>query len=88
MSNEQTVQGPVQAKKKMVVKGLLASFAAIATIGSANAAYAAYYVDYWGDDLFLGLAYHRFGCLSSESARVPSSTRVRAATATVLSKGP
>ena len=46
MSNEQSVQGPVQAKKKMMVKGLLASLAAIATIGSANAAYATYYVDY------------------------------------------
>lgn len=67
MSNEQGVQGHVQARKRTMIKGLLASLAAVAALGSASAAHAAYYIDYWGDDLFLGLAYHRFGCLSNEN---------------------
>ena len=67
MSNEQGVQGHVQARKRTMIKGLVASLAAVAALGSASAAHAAYYVDYWGDDLFLGIAYHRFGCLSNEN---------------------
>ena len=32
--------------------------------GGARAASAAYYVEYYRDNLFLGLAYHRVGCLT------------------------
>lgn len=31
-------------------------------LGGARTAAAEEYVDYWGDDLFLGLVFHRFGC--------------------------
>jgi len=51
---------------KMMVKGLLSSLAALAVLGSVSTAQAAYYVDYFGDNLFLGLAYHRFGCLDND----------------------
>lgn len=66
MNNEQRSQSHVQAGKKTLIKALAASLAAFAVLGSAGAAEAAYYVDYWGDDLFLGLAYHRFGCLDDD----------------------
>jgi hypothetical protein len=48
--------------KKSLFGKLLAGVIALVTFGSAGAAVAAEYIDYWGDDLFLGLAYHRFGC--------------------------
>lgn len=35
--------------------------------GGARAAWAAYYVEYYRDNLFLGLAYHRVGCLTDWS---------------------
>jgi hypothetical protein len=50
-----------------LAKCLLSSVAALTIIGSAGAAEAAQYVDYWGDDLFLGLAYHRFGCFDDDN---------------------
>lgn len=31
-------------------------------LGASRSAAAEEYIDYWGDDLFLGLVYHRFGC--------------------------
>jgi hypothetical protein len=51
-----------------ITKCLLSSLAACVIIGSAGTADAAQqYVDYWGDNLFLGLAYHRFGCLDDDN---------------------
>lgn len=66
MNNEQGVQGCVRAGKKLMVKGLLSSLAALAILGSVSTAQAANYVTYWGDNLFLGLAYHRFGCFDND----------------------
>lgn len=66
MNKEQGVRGCTQGLEKLMIKGLASSLAALAVVGSASAAHAANYIDYWGDDLFLGLAYHRFGCLSNE----------------------
>lgn len=37
------------------------------TMMGAGAASAATYVDYWGDDLFGGLVYHRFGCFDDDN---------------------
>ena len=54
-------------KKATLTKCLVSSLAAAAIIGSAGAAEAALYIDYWGDDLFLGLAYHRFGCFDNDT---------------------
>ena len=51
-----------------ISKGLLGSLAACLILGSAGSANAAQqYVDYWGDNLFLGLAFHRFGCLDDDN---------------------
>jgi hypothetical protein len=52
---------------KLITKYLLALVAAVAIVGSSGAALSAQYVDYWGDDLFLGLAYHRFGCFDDDN---------------------
>lgn len=54
-------------KNSTLVKCLLSSLAALTIVGSAGTAEAAQYVDYWGDNLFLGLAYHRFGCFNDDN---------------------
>lgn len=48
--------------KQLITRYVLTIVAAFTILGAARAAQSAQYVDYWGDDLFLGLAYHRFGC--------------------------
>lgn len=45
---------------------LLAALVAFTVLSTAGAAQSATYVDYWGDNLFLGLAYHRFGCFNDD----------------------
>lgn len=40
---------------------------AVATFFGAGTAQADLYVDYWGDDLFLGIAYHRFACFDDDN---------------------
>jgi hypothetical protein len=52
---------------KLITKYMLALVAAVALVGTSGAALSATYVDYWGDDLFLGLAYHRFGCFDDDN---------------------
>ncbi|HWO22576.1 MAG TPA: hypothetical protein VNO30_27645 [Kofleriaceae bacterium] len=51
----------------MKAKTLLAAVAVFAVLGTASAVESATYVDYWGDNLFLGLAYHRFGCFNDDA---------------------
>ena len=53
--------------KQLITRYLLAAVAAFMILGTAGAAQSAQYVDYWGDDLFLGLAYHRFGCYDDDN---------------------
>lgn len=53
--------------KQLITKYVLASVAALMIVGASGAAQSAQYVDYWGDDLFLGLAYHRFGCYDDDN---------------------
>lgn len=53
--------------KQLITKYVLASVAALMILGASGAAQSALYVDYWGDDLFLGLAYHRFGCYDDDN---------------------
>lgn len=48
--------------KQLITRYALTIVAAFTILGAARGAQSAQYVDYWGDDLFLGLAYHRFGC--------------------------
>jgi hypothetical protein len=54
--------------KRLITRSryLLAAFAAFAILSTAGAVQSATYVDYWGDNLFLGLAYHRFGCFNDD----------------------
>jgi hypothetical protein len=52
---------------KLITKYMLALVAAVALVGTSGAALSATYVDYWGDNLFLGLAYHRFGCYDDDN---------------------
>ncbi len=42
----------------------VASLAAMLSVGFAAEANSAYYVEYYRDNLFIGLAYHRVGCLT------------------------
>lgn len=46
-------------------KLLLGSFFGLMAMGVSYAASAALYVEYYRDNLFLGLAYHRVGCLTN-----------------------
>jgi len=46
------------------MKKALATILFAITIGGATAASAAMYVEYYRDNLFIGLAYHRVGCLT------------------------
>ncbi|XXX78006.1 hypothetical protein WMF30_04435 [Sorangium sp. So ce134] len=48
------------------MKRLASLSAAVTVVGVASAAQATEYIDYWGDDLFLGLAYHRVGCHTND----------------------
>lgn len=45
-------------------KTLIAATIAVVCAGFASQAMSAYYVEYYRDNLFLGLAYHRIGCLT------------------------
>ncbi len=54
--------------KRLIARYLLAPIAALAILTTARAAESALYIDYWGDDLFLGLAYHRFGCYDNDTS--------------------
>lgn len=53
--------------KQLMTKYVLAAVAAFMILGAGGAAQSAQYVDYWGDDLFMGLAYHRFGCFDDDN---------------------
>jgi hypothetical protein len=53
--------------KQSIIRYLLASLAAFTILSSAGAVQSATYIAYWGDDLFLGLAYHRFGCYDDDT---------------------
>ena len=53
--------------KHLITKYALAAVAAFMILGAGSSAQSAQYVDYWGDDLFMGLAYHRFGCLDDDN---------------------
>ncbi|XYH93587.1 hypothetical protein ACMHYB_37835 [Sorangium sp. So ce1128] len=55
-----------QGMTGLLMKGLVSLSASLAVLGAAGAAEAALFVDYWGDNLFLGLAYHRVGCLTND----------------------
>jgi hypothetical protein len=47
------------------MKKLILSLVVLGTVAAgARAASAAYYVEYYRDNLFLGLAYHRVGCMT------------------------
>ena len=45
-------------------KALIAAVVAVVCGGFVTQAMSAYYVEYYRDNLFLGLAYHRVGCLT------------------------
>lgn len=45
-------------------KALMAGIIAAVCLGFTAQAFSAYYVEYYRDNLFLGLAYHRIGCLT------------------------
>lgn len=49
------------------MRQILAAIAMTTTLLTASAARADYYVEYYRDNLFLGLAYHRIGCLTNWS---------------------
>ncbi|MEM7676785.1 MAG: hypothetical protein AAF449_12350 [Myxococcota bacterium] len=49
------------------MKKALATLIFALTLGGATVASAAYYVEYYRDNLFIGLAYHRVGCLTNGS---------------------
>ncbi len=48
-------------------KALLAAVLAVVTVSFSASAYSAYYVEYYRNNLFLGLAYHRVACLTDWS---------------------
>lgn len=54
--------------KQLITRYALTIVAAFTILGAARGAQSAEYVDYWGDDLFLGLAYHRFGCHDNDTS--------------------
>jgi len=45
-------------------KTIMAAIVAFMCLGFVQQAYSAFYVEYYRDNLFLGLAYHRIGCLT------------------------
>jgi hypothetical protein len=45
-------------------KAIMASIIAAMCLGFVSQASSAFYVEYYRDNLFLGLAYHRIGCLT------------------------
>lgn len=47
------------------MRQILAALAFTATLAATAPARADYYVEYYRDNLFLGLAYHRIGCLTN-----------------------
>ncbi|GAB4559803.1 MAG: hypothetical protein Tsb0020_05930 [Haliangiales bacterium] len=45
-------------------KAIMASIAALVCLGFAQQSFSQNYVEYYRDNLFVGLAYHRVGCLT------------------------
>ncbi|WP_428265714.1 hypothetical protein [Haliangium sp.] len=48
-------------------KAIVSAVFVLVTLGFVGQAVSAYYVEYYRDNLFLGLAYHRVGCLTNWS---------------------
>lgn len=67
MNNRKRATKSGRSSLTRLTQGLLAAIAAAPALGLATEAQAALYVDYWGDDLFGGIAYHRFGCLDDDT---------------------
>ncbi|HEU4536460.1 MAG TPA: hypothetical protein VFS00_20185 [Polyangiaceae bacterium] len=61
---------PGRSARKPLLRGLVAALAFAPALGAATEAQAADYVDYWGDDLFGGIAYHRFGCYDNDATTI------------------
>jgi hypothetical protein len=56
----------MQKKTSSLLTKIVAGAIGASTLLGAGIASAAPYIDYWGDNLFLGLAYHRVGCYNDD----------------------